>query len=195
MKKVPVYVDGMVWDVTAIHTTYPDFLNTRIRKNIFHNDQNPFLSDIFKRVGSHKERMEIVEGGPCIVLATSGMLVGGASVEYLKHFADNKKNSLIFVSYQGVGSLGNKIQRGDKEVRVDNESVNVELEIETLDGFTGHAGRNELLRFVQKVEPKPKKVIVNHGESSRCLDLASSIHKLCRIETNAPKNLESIRIR
>ena len=195
LEKVPVYVDGMVWDVTAIHTTYPDFLNTRIRKNIFHNDQNPFLSDIFKRVGSHKERMEIVEGGPCVVLATSGMLVGGASVEYLKHFADNKKNSLIFVSYQGVGSLGNKIQRGDKEVRVDNESVNVELEIETLDGFTGHAGRNELLRFVQKVEPKPKKVIVNHGESSRCLDLASSIHKLCRIETNAPKNLESIRIR
>ena len=192
--KMPVYIDGMIWDINAIHTAYPDFLSSQVRSSIF-QDQNPFVSEIFSRVGSPHERRNVVEGGPCVVLATSGMLVGGASVEYLKHFADNKKNSLIFVSYQGVGSLGNKIQRGDKEVRVDNESVNVELEIETLDGFTGHAGRNELLRFVQKVEPKPKKVIVNHGESSRCLDLASSIHKLCRIETNAPKNLESIRIR
>jgi len=195
LKDIPIYIDGMVWDITAIHTTYPDFLNTKIRKNIFHHDQNPFLSKVFKRVGSHKERMDVIEGGPCIVLATSGMLVGGSSVEYLKNFADNKKNSLVFVCYQGSGSLGNKIQRGDKEVKIDNETVNMEMEVETLDGFTGHAGRNELMKFVQKVEPRPRKVIVNHGESSRCLDLASSIHKANRIETNAPKNLESLRVR
>jgi hypothetical protein len=195
LKDVPIYIDGMVWDITAIHTTYPDFLSSKIRKNIFHNDQNPFLSDVFKRVGSHKERMEVVDGKPCVVLATSGMLVGGASVEYLKQFAENKKNSLIFVSYQGVGSLGNKIQRGDKEVKIDNEMVSVNLDIRILDGFTGHADRSELMRFVQRLDPKPKKVIVDHGESSRCLDLASSLHKANRIETNAPKNLESIRVR
>jgi len=195
LKDVPIYIDGMVWDITAIHTTYPDFLSSKIRKNIFHNDQNPFLSDVFKRVGSHKERMEVVDGKPCVVLATSGMLVGGASVEYLKQFAENKKNSLIFVSYQGVGSLGNKIQRGDKEVKIDNEMVSVNLDISILDGFTGHADRSELMRFVQRLDPKPKKVIVDHGESSRCLDLASSLHKANRIETNAPKNLESIRVR
>ncbi|MAG20072.1 beta-CASP ribonuclease aCPSF1 [archaeon] len=195
LKDVPIYIDGMVWDITAIHTTYPDFLHNKIRKNIFHNDQNPFLSDVFTRVGSHKERMEVVDGKPCVVLATSGMLVGGASVEYLKHFAENKKNSLIFVSYQGVGSLGNKIQRGDKEVKIDNDMVSVNLDISILDGFTGHADRSELMRFVQRLDPKPKKVIVDHGESSRCLDLASSLHKANRIETNAPKNLESIRVR
>jgi len=51
------------------------------------------------------------------------------------------------------------------------------------------------MSFVHKCEPKPKKVIVNHGENSRCLDLASSIHKANRIETNAPRNLEAIRVK
>ena len=61
--------------------------------------------------------------------------------------------------------------------------------------ITNHADRNELMTFVQRCNPKPKKVIINHGENSRCLDLASSIHKQNRIETNAPRNLETIRIK
>ena len=51
------------------------------------------------------------------------------------------------------------------------------------------------MNFVARCDPKPKKVIVNHGENSRCLDLASSIHKQNRVETNAPRNLEAIRIK
>ena len=116
MEKIPVYIDGLIWDVTAIHTAYPEFLNNSIRKQIFHRDENPFLSEIFKRVGSQEERMQIIEEtGPCIILATSGMLQGGPSVEYLRHMADNKKNSMIFVNYQGEGSLGRRVQRGEKE--------------------------------------------------------------------------------
>ena len=81
MEEIPVYVDGMVWDITAIHTAYPEYLNTTIRKLIFHKDHNPFLHPMFKRVGSQKERMQIIEEtGPCVILATSGMLFGRPSV-------------------------------------------------------------------------------------------------------------------
>jgi len=45
--KIPVYIDGMVWDATAIHTAYPEYLNNNVRRHIFHKNQNPFLSDIF----------------------------------------------------------------------------------------------------------------------------------------------------
>ncbi len=198
IEKVPVFIDGSVWDITAIHTAYPEFLNSIVRKQIFHKDQNPFLSDIFKRVGSQKERTKVIEEtGSCIILATSGMLVGGPSVQYLKQLADNPKNSLLFVCYQGEGSLGRRIQRGEKEMSVDGskEITQVKMEVDTLEGFTGHSGRKQLLNFVYRCDPKPKKVIVNHGESSRCLDLASSIHKLNRIETSAPRNLEAIRLK
>ena len=200
MDKIPVYIDGLVWDVTAIHTAYPEYLNNTIRKLIFHKDQNPFLSDIFKRVGSQEERMQIIEEtGPCVILATSGMLQGGPSVEYLKHLADNKKNSMIFVNYQGEGSLGRRIQRGEKEYTVSNGKnsgiVQIKLEVHTVEGFSGHSSRTQLLNFVNKCEPRPKKIIINHGDSSRCLDLASALHKNFRLETTAPRNLESVRIK
>jgi len=200
MKKVPVYIDGMIWDVTAIHTAYPEYLNSQVRKKIFHHNENPFLSNIFKRIGSAKERKEVIEeGGPCIVLATSGMLQGGPSVEYMKSFAASERNTMIFVAYQGEGSLGRRIQRGEREIIFmkgsKQELVQIKMEILTIEGFTGHSGRRELMGFVHNCEPRPKKVILNHGENSRCLDLASSLHKTYRIETVAPRNLEAIRLK
>jgi KH/beta-lactamase-domain protein len=200
LDEVPVYIDGMVWDITAIHTAYPEFMNSNVRKLIFHKDQNPFLSPIFRRVGSHKERMELIENkGPCVILATSGMLVGGPSVEYLKHLADNPKNSLVFSCYQGEGSLGRRVQGGEREIMFKNggprpEVCEIKMDVHRIE-ITNHSDRRQLMAFAMKCQPKPKKVIVNHGEDIRCLDLASSIHKQLRIETIAPRNLEAIRVK
>ena len=198
LKKVPIYIDGMIWDINAIHTAYPDFLSSKVRSQIF-QDKNPFVSDIFSRVGSPQERKKVVEGGPCIVLATSGMLVGGASVEYLRHLADNPKNAIIFVCYQGVGSLGRQVQEGIKETKMivngKEEIVKINLEIHTANGFSAHSGRNEIMSMFNNMRPRPKRVIVNHGEVSKSLDIASAIYKLNRVETNVPRNLETMRLR
>lgn len=197
--EIPVYIDGMVWDVTAIHTAYPEFLNSNIRRQIFHQDENPFLNPIFKRVGSAKERKQVIEEtGPCVILATSGMLVGGPSVEYLRNLGDNPKNTLMFTCYQGEGSLGRRIQNGEREITFregqKTEVLSIKMDIHKVE-ITDHSDRRQLMNFVAKCEPKPKKVIINHGENSRCLDLASSIHKMFRIETTAPRNLEAVRIK
>ncbi len=198
MKRVPVYIDGMIWDINAIHTAYPDFLSNKVRLEIF-QDKNPFTSEIFSRVGSPQERKKVVEGGPCIVLATSGMLVGGASVEYFREFAGNKNNSLVFVCYQGVGSLGRQVQEGIRETRMmvdgKEERVEINFEINTLQGFTAHAGRNEIMSFFNNMNPRPKRVIINHGEISKSLDLASALYKLNRMETNVPRTLETLRLK
>jgi len=198
MKKVPVYIDGMIWDINAIHTAYPDFLSSKLKSEVF-QDKNPFTSDTFSRVGSPQERKEVVEGGPCIVLATSGMLVGGASVEYFKEFAGNKDNSIVFVCYQGVGSLGRQVQEGIKETRMivegKEERVEVNMEVYTIKGFTAHSGRNEIMSFFNNMRPRPKRVIINHGEISKSLDLASALYKLNRMETNVPRTLETVRLR
>ena len=198
LPKVPIYIDGMIWDINGIHTAYPDFLNSQVRREVF-QDNNPFVSEVFKRVGSPLERKEVIEGGPCVVLATSGMLVGGASVEYFRHFAPNKKNKICFVCYQGAGSLGKQVQEGVKQVQMSiegkEEIVEINFEIVTIDGLTAHPGRNELLEYTNRTQPRANKIIINHGEQSRSLDLASSIYKLHHIETNVPKNLETIRLR
>ncbi len=198
LPKIPVYIDGMIWVVNAIHTAYPDFLSGTVKSMIFH-DRNPFVSETFKRVGSSHERKEVIEGGPCVVLATSGMLQGGASVEYFREFAVNKRNTIAFVCYQGLGSLGRQIQDGVKDFKMDvegkEETIKVNMDVHTVKGLSAHSGRNQLMAFVNNSIPKPKKIIVNHGEASKCLDLASSIYKIHGIETSAPRNLDTIRIK
>lgn len=198
LPKVPIYINGMIWDINAIHTSYPDFLGKNIRQDIF-QDKNPFVSEVFSRVGSSQERRKVIEGGPCIVLATSGMLVGGASVEYFREFAGNKNNSIIFVCYQGVGSLGRLVQEGAKETRMivdgKEEKVEINLEVNTIIGLTAHPGRNELISFFNNIWPKPKRIIINHGEVSKSLDLSSALYKLTRTETNVPRNLEGLRLK
>ena len=192
--QIPVYIDGMIWDINAIHTAYPDFLSANVRNQVF-QDNNPFLSSIFQRVGSPAERKQVIEGGSCIIIATSGMLVGGASVEYFKNLADSPKNLMILSSYQGPGSLGRRLQDGEKVVTVDNETIKVSLSIEVMSGLSPHSSRNELVQYINRMIPKPKKIIVHHGEQSKSLDLASSIHRTNRIETIVPRNLETIRLK
>ncbi|MEK6955596.1 MAG: LAGLIDADG family homing endonuclease [Nanoarchaeota archaeon] len=200
--QMPIYVQGMVWDVTALHTAYPDFLSNRVKKGIFQRDHNPFLSPIFKKVISQKEMAEIKEGkGPYVVMATSGMLQGGPSLEYLKAFAENPKNCVVLTSYQGVGSIGRRLQDGEKELTFTYggskrmETIKINLPIYTLSGFSGHSNFKQLVSWVKNIEPKPKKFITIHGDYSRCIELASVIYQQNRVETVAPKNLETIRLR
>jgi len=196
--EVPIYIDGMIWHINAIHTAYPDFLSRNVRSLVF-QDNNPFVSECFKQVGSSQERKLVIEGGPCVVLATSGMLMGGASVEYFRNFADNERNGICFVCYQGAGSLGRQVQEGITEanfqVEGKEEKCPIKIEVKTIEGFSAHSSRNELLAFVNNVSPMPKKIIINHGEVSRALDLASTIYKMQKVETIVPKNLEAIRLR
>ena len=199
ISEIPVYVDGMVWDITAIHTAYPEFLNSTVRHEIFHKDNNPFIKPYLHRVGSQKEREQIIEKkGSVIILATSGMLNGGPSVWYFKQLAENKKHFLLFTSYQAEGTLGRRIQNGEKEFNFregdELHTIQVKMEIGKLE-ISGHADRKELMNFVKRCNPRPKKIIINHGEVSRCLDLATSIHKTFKLETITPRNLDAIRLR
>jgi len=87
------------------------------------------------------------------------------------------------------------VQEGAREVTVDKEHVSVSMQVETISGFSAHSGRNELLQYVSRMNPKPKKIIINHGEVSKSLDLASTLYKLNRVETQVPRNLETIRLK
>ena len=198
--QVPVYIDGLISEATAIHTTHPEYLSRDLREMIFHQGMNPFLSEFFVQVDSTSARSDIVEGEPCIIMATSGMLNGGPSVEYFRQLAPNPNNLLIFVSYQVEGTLGRRVQKGFHEIpmkvsRDRTEAVHVKMEIVTNEGFSGHSSRQQIINFIRKVEPKPERIITCHGENAKCTGLASHIHKLLHIETRAPQNLETLRLK
>ncbi|MFW9819442.1 MAG: beta-CASP ribonuclease aCPSF1 [Candidatus Thorarchaeota archaeon] len=195
--KVPIFIDGLISEATAIHTANPDFLSSDLREKILHQGKNPFLSDYFETVSAQEERLDIIKGGPCIILATSGMLIGGPSVQYLKELANDPKNSLIFVSYQVSGTLGNRIQRGFKEftyidAKGRTQLVKLNMKTFTLEGFSGHSSRSQISQFLRRIQPRPKKVLVCHGEESKAISLSTMIHKKLRKSTAAPKNLETV---
>jgi len=196
---IPVYLDGMIWEATAIHTTYPEYLNGELKNLIFHKGMNPFLADCFEQVDSVEKRKDILTNPrPGVILATSGMLNGGPIMEYLRAYGPDEKNALVFVGYQAEGTMGRRLQKGWSEIPVYNNGksdiIKINLQVQTVDGFSGHSDRRQLMDYIKKMKPRPEHILTEHGDEKSCLDLASSIYRKYRIETRAPMNLETIRL-
>jgi len=74
------------------------------------------------------------------------------------------------------------------------ETVKINMHIDTVDGFSGHSDRMQLMEYIRKMRPRPEHVLTQHGDDKNCMDLASSIYRKFKIETRAPMNLETIRL-
>ncbi|MFC7056852.1 beta-CASP ribonuclease aCPSF1, partial [Halovenus salina] len=196
---VPVHLDGMIWEATAIHTTYPEYLRDDLRERIFHDDANPFLADQFNHIdGGEDERQEVADDGPCIVLSTSGMMEGGPIMSWLEHLGSEEDSTLVFVGYQAEGTLGSRIQSGRREIPIGGRngrgsSLTLDMDVETVDGFSGHADRQGLENFVRTMNPRPEKVLCVHGDERSTQDLSSALYHDFNMRTFAPKNLETFR--
>ena len=193
----PIYLDGMILEASAIHTAYPEYLKTNLQHRILSNN-SPFESEIFEVAKG--ERSEIIEKGPAVILASGGMLNGGAALEYFKALAEDQKNMITFVGYNSVSSLGRRVQNGLKEVPLPGEngkmsSVKINLQVRTIEGFSGHSDRRELMGFVERLRPGARKVFTMHGEESKCEDLARNIANRLHVEARAPMDLDSIRFK
>ncbi len=183
LPEVPVYIEGMINEVTAIHTAYPELLSREVRERIY-SGENPFTYRTFKVLEGKTARTDIVESEePCIIIATSGMLTGGPAVEYFRLMAPDPKNTLIFVNYQVEGTLGRKIKdRIESQVREVNvvvgdkiETVRINMEVHSVEGFSGHSDKSQLIAYLAHISPRPKRIILNHGEPSAIRDLANTI--------------------
>ncbi len=141
-------------------------------------------------------RDEIVEGGPCIIMATAGMMEGGPVLEYFKRLAPDENNGLIFVSYQVSGTMGNRVQQGMGSAQLYGndgkmEIINIALSTHTVQGFSGHSDRRQLMNYVRRLKPSPRKVFVVHGEETKCDNLARSISKMRGIRGYSPRLLDT----
>ncbi len=195
----PVYLDGMIWDANGIFTAYPEYLGRNVQKKIFQGD-DPFLSPIFKRIASQQEREKSWEDKPCVIVSTSGMLTGGPVMQHLHELAENPNNTLLFVGYQSEASLGRRIQNGWKEIPVPTgngrmTTIELKMQVETIHGLSGHSDKNQLLGFVGHLSSKPDRVICVHGDAQKTQELARTINRIFRIPTDAPQDLESLRLR
>ncbi len=200
LRELPIYIEGMVNEATAIHTAFPEYLVRDIKEQILHQDINPFQSEYFHPVTHSGDRDEIVAGGPCVIIATSGMMEGGPAIDYFRRLAPDPRNTLAYVSYQVEGTLGNRIKNGLKEVSLFGpdgkmEMVKCNMRVESIEGFSGHSDRNQLMGFIKRMMPKPTRIIVNHGERRKSELFAQNVNRIFGIKTVVPDVLESLRLR
>ena len=196
---MPVYLDGMIREATAIHTAYPEYLRDGLRQRILHEDENPFVADHFHQVdGGQEMREEIASDDPCVILSTSGMVTGGPIMSWLELLGSNPDNTLLFVGYQAEGTLGRRIQSGWTEVQLDGWGgragrVTLELRIESVSGFSGHADRAGLERYVKEMNPRPERILCVHGDHRATDELSSALYQQFNVRTYQPRNLETFR--
>ena len=195
----PIFIEGMISEASAIHMSYAHYLGYDVRKSVLQGI-NPFLSSYFTVINGLGKRDEVFnDDSPSIIMATSGMLEGGPSVEYFKEISPNPNNKIIFVSYQINGTLGRRVLDGtiSEASMVDKNGkmkvVPVRCAKQKIDGFSGHSDFNQILSFISKI--KPKRVLVNHGEKSKSENIASSVYSRLRIRSGVPDNRDIIKLR
>lgn len=197
---MPVYLDGMIREATAIHAAYPEFLRDGLRQRILHEDENPFLADQFRQVDGGREMREaIASGDPCIILSTSGMVTGGPIMSWLELLGSEPENTLLFVGYQAQGTLGRRIQSGRREIpfsdrRSDSQQLTLRFRVESVSGFSGHADRSGLENFVRTMNPQPEEILCVHGDKAATDQLSSGLYQTFNVRTYSPRNLETFRL-
>ena len=199
MIESPVFIEGMITDATEIHVAFLDYLSSEIRSSIVDRGINPFESEYFTTISKPDGREEALQQGPAIIMATSGMLEGGPSVRYFEELAENELNKVLFVSYQIRGTMGRRVLDGAKQISVIDDDgkikiINIKCEVDKVVGFSGHSDYNQIMRFISKLRPKLKNIIVGHGEKAKTINVSASASRLFHISSVAPTVLEAINL-
>jgi len=115
--------------------------------------------------------------GPCIILAGSGMCNAGRIKHHLVHNIGRPECTVLFVGYQAPGTLGRQILDGQERVRIHGQTLDVRARIEQIHGFSGHAGRSGLLRWLDAFGKPPRRLFLIHGEEAGALHLAEELRE------------------
>ncbi len=168
----PVYVDSpLASEATAIFMQCNPVCFDEETLSLLRRGINPIWFDSIKITESLEDSKRInVSGKPKVIISASGMCEAGRIRHHLKHNLWKKNNIILFVGYQTEGSLGRRLLDGAKSVALFGEEVSVKAEIATLQGTSGHADKNGLMRWIEGFKKKPRLVFVNHGDDQACED-------------------------
>ncbi|MBR5741817.1 MAG: MBL fold metallo-hydrolase [Firmicutes bacterium] len=165
LKNVPVYVDSpMASEATEVFRKNAQIYDDETREYIVRGD-HPL--DFKQLTFTHSTEDSIAinyDKRPKIIISASGMCDAGRIRHHLKHNLWSKKNSIVFVGYQAEGTLGRRLIDGEKEVTLFGEVITVGAEIHSLEGFSGHADRDQLFSWLSGFQLEPNAIFLVHGE-------------------------------
>ena len=177
--KMNVYLDSpMAMKATEVFSKHKEYYNKEVLSTIKNRkDAFNFPGLTYTRTRTESKALNSIKK-PCIIIAGNGMCSAGRIKHHIRNNIDNPKNTLLFVGYQAEGTLGYWLERGEKNIRLLGVEIPVRAEIESIEGFSGHADYNELITWLNNFSPKPKKVFVTHGEILQMNAFSKRISKL-----------------
>ena len=185
--KIKIFLDSpLSIKATEVYKNYANLYNAEAKNSILKGDDLFDFPGLVLTMESEESKKihEIVP--PKIIIAGSGMCNGGRIVHHLKNYLPSKNNTLLFVSYLAVGSLGRLLHDGEKLVNIMGEKIPVEAEIEKIGGYSSHADLNGLLGFAAKSADTLEKVFVTHGELKSSSFLAQRLRDYLGVDAIAP---------
>ena len=188
LMKTPVYVDSpLAISATEVFKENMDLFDDETQAEIS-KGENPLEFPGLKFTMTTEESKALNEDNtPSIIISASGMCDVGRIKHHLKHNLWNPKSTILFVGYQAPGTLGYNIVNGAKTVKIFGEEIAVNARIEYIEGYSGHADQEGLMRFVNSFNKKPKHIFLVHGEEESQDVLKEKIEK----ETNLPVTIAS----
>ncbi len=179
LPRVPIFVDSpLSVNATEIYRKHVECFNDTIKK-FLREQENPFGMANLTYISDAEDSKKLNDRHePMIIISASGMCEAGRIRHHLKNNIGDKKNLVLFIGYCAEGTLGDQITKGKSPVNIFGEPHNVRAQVVSLDTYSGHADKNELKRYVQKITGNLKRIFCIHGEESQCLAHAETLRQM-----------------
>jgi metallo-beta-lactamase family protein len=186
--EVPVYLDSPLGiNITKVYTKYDTWFNETIEKAIKAGDDIFSFKNLIKTVSPEESKDIVNDPRPKVIIAGSGMSVGGRIVHHEAHYLSDPRNTIVVAGYQASNSLGRKIVDGEKEVIIYGQVVPVRARVVNIRGFSAHKDSDHLVEFVGTTKESLKKVIVVLGEPKSTYFLGQRIHEEYGVPVAVPE--------
>jgi metallo-beta-lactamase family protein len=165
---IPIFIDSpMAINITDVYRKHPECFDQESYQDFFDEGKKPFLFSEIKYTATVEESKAIKNHvGPCIIVSASGMCEAGRIRHHLRNEIEDPRNTILIIGYQAEYTLGRRLVERRPTVKIFDEVHKVRADIDVLNGYSGHADRNELLSFIRKIKGI-KTVFVVHGEPSQ----------------------------
>ncbi len=183
-----IFVDEKIMEMFNFYEIYSDYLSRALKQRISDQTEDPiFINSLVKLEPSIKWERSII-------LCPSSMLTDGPSVTYLNQIANDCLSKVILLSEQFQSTVGKLLQEGERNITIGGKNLDIKCNVDVIPGFSIHSDYNQLLAYINRLKPKLKKVITNHGEGKKCQNLSNSINKIFKIQSFHPLVGESIKV-
>ncbi len=197
--RLPLFLDSpMASRATKVYLDHPETYDEETSK-LLHSGESPLEYPGQEFTDSVEQSKAIrTKPRPIIVVAASGMLTGGRIMHHLKDFLPDPNCTLLFIGYQGEGTLGRHLQTGGKAARIDHQEWDVRCRVKTISGFSAHADEHELARWLGAFGSErggngtPRRVFVVHGDPDSAEAFATRIREELHMDPYLPQWKEQV---